>query len=92
MDTENEVYIPNAILLRHEEGWNNAISSYREETRGDHPKWNNWERERQIIESIISVESKSGYKWASLQNANRFTDSETYAYENGKVAGGGGSN
>ena len=27
MDTENGVNIHNAILLRHKEGWNNAISS-----------------------------------------------------------------
>ena len=66
-----------------------VISSYREETRGDQTKWNNWERERQMPESITSVESKNGYKWVSLPKANRSTDWETYDYQNGKVAGVG---
>ena len=36
------------------DGWDEAISSYREETRDEHTKWTKWDRERQVSQDIIS--------------------------------------
>ena len=48
MDTEDGVHMHNAVILRNKEGWDNAISSYSEETRDDHSKWTKWDKERQV--------------------------------------------
>ena len=36
------------------DGWDDAISSYREEARDEHTKWTKWDRERQVSQDIIS--------------------------------------
>jgi len=73
MDTEDGVHTHNAILLRHREGWNDATSSYREETIGDHTKWSEMGKDKYHIIPLL-VESKNGYEWTSLE---RETDPQT---------------
>ena len=60
-------------LLRHRGGWNNATSSYREETIGYHTKWSEMGKDEYHIMPLL-VESKNGCEGTSLE---RETDPQT---------------
>ena len=72
-EAENGVHAHNAMLLRCKEGWNNAISSYKEETRENHTKWS--EIENAECRILLPMESKHGYK-KTLQKRNSLLDLE----------------
>ena len=62
------------ILLSHEKEWNIVISRNIDRPRDYHTKWSKADRGRQILICYsLYVEPKQLYKWACLQNGNRFT-------------------
>ena len=50
MDTDNQVRIHNAILLKHKKVGNNAKSNHRKECRDDHSKKSKADRGRQVYD------------------------------------------
>ena len=49
------IYIYNAILLSHQEEWNNAIFNYMDATSESHTKWTKSGRERQMPHDITYI-------------------------------------
>ena len=54
MDTDNGVHVHNRIFLNHKEVGDNAKSSLRNESRDDHSKWSEEDKERQVSHDITS--------------------------------------
>ena len=72
MDKEDVMYIYNGILLSHKKEWSFAICNNLDGLVGYYAKWNNSDKERQILYNItLYVESKK-----IQQNTNRLTDIE----------------
>ena len=63
-------------MIQPQKGWNNAICSNMDGTRGYHTKWS--KSERQIPYNITYMWNlKMWHKWTYLQNKNRLTDIES---------------
>ena len=54
MDRDNGVHVHSGIFLNHKEVGNNAKSSLRKESRDDHSKRSEGDKERQVSYDIIS--------------------------------------
>ena len=74
-------------MIQPQKGWNNAICSNMDGTRGYHTKWS--KSERQIPYNITYMWNlKMWHKWTYLQNKNRLTDIESRLVAAKGVEGG----
>ena len=71
------IYTHNGILLNFKIEWNNANCSNMDGTKSYHTRWNNWDKERQILYEIIYLWNLKTSTNELTYKTNRFTDIES---------------